>query len=153
MLAKLLSIKEKIAVSWLIPGNRTAVAKPKNTTNKPKSLSEAVQDPNLPHGIKLFHRGTLKHRIGSMDAYSEGIMLGSANESFSVAITEEQESQVDKLTRQFYEGVGYELYKKDGCGLSDSYFFKNNSGDIVVVTYSLPFDNESNRCLVSASKV
>lgn len=77
-------------------------------------------------------------------------MLGSADESFSIPITEEQESQIDKLTQEFYGATGYELYKKDSCGLSDSYFFRNNSGDVMVVTYDLPFDNESDRCLVSA---
>jgi hypothetical protein len=119
----------------------------------PKSLSEAVQDPNLSQGMKLLHGGTLKHRVDSLDSASQGIMLGSSDESFSVPITEEQESRVDKLTRQFYEEVGYELYRKDGCGLSDSYFFRNSSGEVMVVTYSLPLDNESDRCLVSASKV
>ena len=119
----------------------------------PKSLAEAIQDPNFPREMKMFHGQTLKHRIDSLDASSEGIMLGSADESFSIPITEEQEGQVDKLTREFYGIAGYELYKKDGCGLSDSYFFRNNSGDVMVVTYSLPFDNEGDRCLVSASKV
>ena len=119
----------------------------------PKSLAEAVKDPNLSEGIKLLHGGTIKHRVDSLDAFSQGIMLGNADESFSIPITEEQEGQVDKLTRQFYRDAGYELYKKNDCGLSDSYFFRNNSGNVMVVTYSLPFDNESDRCLVSASRV
>lgn len=119
----------------------------------PKSLAEAAQNPNLPHGAKLLHGGTIKHRVDSLDAFGEGIMLGSADESFSIPITAEQEGQADKLTKQFYECAGYKLYKKDGLGLSDSYFFRNDSGDVMVVTYSLPWDNESDRCLVSASKV
>ena len=120
----------------------------------PKSLSEAVQDPNLPHGMKIFYGGTLKHRIDSLDAFSESRVLGSADESFSIRpISEEQENQIEGYARQFYEGAGYEPYKKDSCGLSDTYFFRNGSGDVIVVTYTLPFDNESDGLLVSTSKV
>jgi hypothetical protein len=120
----------------------------------PKSLSEAVQDPNLPEGIKLFHGGTLKHRVDSLDAYSEGIILGSADESFSIkTITPEQEDRIEEYTRQFYEDAGYGFYKKDSSGLSDSYFFRNNSGDVMVVTYTLPFDDESDRLLVSTTRM
>jgi hypothetical protein len=120
----------------------------------PKSLSEAIQDPNLPHGIKMFHGGTFKHRIDCLDSVSEGIMLGSADESFSIRpISEEQEKQIEGYTRQFYENAGYRFDKKDSSGLSDSYFFKNGSGDIVIVTCTLPLDNEVDGLLVSTSKV
>jgi len=115
----------------------------------PKSLAEALYAPDIPTEFK----GTLKNRTDSLEAAAPGIMDGGADESFSVPITEEQERYVDELTRQFYENAGYELYRKDGHGLSDSYFFRNNSGDVMVVTYTLPLDNESDRCLVSASKV
>ena len=120
----------------------------------PRSLSEAVQAPNLPHGIKMFHGGTLKHRVDCLDAASEGIMLGSADESFSIRpINEEQENKIEGYTRQFYENAGYKLNRKDVCGLSDTYFFKNDSGDMVVVTYTLPFNDENDGLLVSTSKV
>ena len=120
----------------------------------PKSLSEAVQDPNLPQEIKMLHGGTLKHRLDSLDAASDRIVLGSADESFSIRpISEEQEGQIEEHTRQFYENLGYGFDKKDSSGLSDTYFFKNNSGDVAVVTYTLPFDNKSNGLLVSTAKV
>jgi len=120
----------------------------------PKSISEAVQNPNLPHEMKMFHGGTLKHRLDTLDATSEGIMLDSADESFSIRpISEEQENQIEGYTRQFYEDAGYRFEKKDSCGLSDTYFFRNSSGDGVVVTCTLPFDNERDGLLVSTSKV
>ncbi|MCD4759581.1 hypothetical protein K8R33_01700 [archaeon] len=120
----------------------------------PKSLAEAVQDPNLSHGMKLFHGGTLKHRVDPLDAASEGIVLGSADESFSIPITEEQENQIGTYVQQFYEGRGYNLYKKDTSGLDDSYFFRNgDSTEAMVVTCTLPMYNDRDALLVSASKV
>jgi hypothetical protein len=120
----------------------------------PKSLTEAVQNPNLSHRMKLFHGGTLKHRVDSLDAASQGIMLGSADESFSVPITEEQENQIGAYVQQFYEGRGYKLYKKETSGLDDTYFFRNrNSAEAMAVTCTLPMYNDRDALLVSASKV
>jgi len=120
----------------------------------PKSLREAVQDPNLSQGIKTLHGGTVKHRLDTLDAASEGIVLGNADESFSIRpINEEQENQIASHARQFYENAGYSLYDENSFGLSDAYFFKNGSGDVVIVTYTLPLDNESDSLLVSTSKV
>lgn len=120
----------------------------------PKSIREAIQDPNLPDEIKLHYGGTLKHRLDSLDDFSKGVMLGCADESFSIKpISEEQENHIEEYTRQFYENMGYRFDKKDSCGLSDTYFFINNSKDVMVVTCTLPWDNERDGLLVSTTKV
>ena len=119
----------------------------------PKSLAEAVNDPNLPEGITILHGKTLKHRVDSMDAYSQKLISGKANESFSVAMTEEQEERIREYTTQFYGEKGFELYKEDSTGLSDTYFLRNNDGDTMIVTYTIPFDNIKDRCIVSTTRL
>ncbi len=121
----------------------------------PKSLNEAVQNPNLPHEIKMFHGGTLKHRIDTMEDFSvQKAIDGVADESFSIRpITEAQEDELGNYTKQFYESIGYKFDKKDSFGLSDTYFFRNNSGEVIVITYTLPLYNEKDSLLVSTAKV
>lgn len=125
--------------------------------NIPRSLNEAIQNPDLPEEYKLFFGQTLKNRLNVIDATTDELLTGEravADESFSIGpITTEQENQLEAHARQFYEAKGYELYDKRSSGLSDTYLFRNTSGDIMAVTYTLPFHNESENLLVSSSPV
>lgn len=119
----------------------------------PKNLADVIRDPNLPEEMKMLYGGTLKHRIDVLDAATSGIMLCSAEESFSMPITEAQEHQIEEYTKRFYEKIGYRFNKKDTCGLSDTYFFRNDAGEALVATYTLPMHNDKEDLLVSISKI
>jgi hypothetical protein len=124
----------------------------------PKDFNSALYNPDFPREIQSYIGGTLKHRTDSLSAFIDRIGISKkivADESFSIQpITAEQEGQLEEYTRQFYETVGYTFDKKEIHGLSDTYFFRNDIGEQIVATYTLPFGNErEGSLLVSTTKV